>query len=94
MTAAQDDSLLATDLADYLVRRGIPFRQSHHLVGLAVRRSERLGVSLKELPVVDYQAIHLAFSEDLYEEAPRFPTVGRSAGYTGGYRSSGGACPD
>jgi len=67
MTAAQDDSLLATDLADYLVRRGIPFRQSHHVVGLAIRQSERLGVSLKDLPLVDYQAIHSAFSEDLYE---------------------------
>jgi len=67
MAAARDDSLLATDLADYLVRKGIPFRQSHHLVGLAVRRSERLGVSLKGLPLVDYQAIHSAFSEDLYE---------------------------
>ena len=67
MAAAWDDSLLATDLADYLVRKGLPFRQSHHLVGLAVRRSERLAVSLKDLPLVDYQAIHSAFSEDLYE---------------------------
>jgi len=67
MTAAQDDSLLATDLADYLVRKGIPFRQSHHLVGLAVRRSERLAVSVKDLPLGDYQAIHSAFGEDLYE---------------------------
>ena len=67
MAAAQDDSLLATDLADYLVRKGLPFRQSHHFIGLAVRRSERLAVSLKDLPLGDYQAIHSAFSEDLYE---------------------------
>jgi len=67
IAAVRDNSLLATDLADYLVRKGIPFRNSHHLVGLAVRRSEKLGVSLKELPVVDYQAIHSAFGKDLYK---------------------------
>ncbi len=43
MAAALDDGMLATDLADYLVRRGVPFRQSHRLVGQAVRRAEELG---------------------------------------------------
>ena len=66
MTAALEDGMLATDLADYLVRKGVPFRQSHHLVGRAVRRAEELGVSLKALPLAEYQAIHPAFAEDLY----------------------------
>ena len=61
-----DDGLLATDLADYLVRKGIPFRQSHHLVGLVVKRAESLDVSLKDLDLATYQAIHPIFSEDLY----------------------------
>jgi argininosuccinate lyase len=66
MAAALDDAILATDLADYLVRKGVPFRQSHHLVGQAVRRAEELGVSLKDLDLADYQAIHPAFAEDVY----------------------------
>jgi argininosuccinate lyase len=67
MEAALDDGVLATDLADYLVRKGVPFRQSHHLVGQAVRRAEGLGVGLKELTLEVYQAIHPAFGEDVYE---------------------------
>jgi argininosuccinate lyase len=66
MSAAMDDGLLATDLADYLVRKGVPFRQSHHLVGQAVKRAEGRGVALKELSLADYQAIHPAFAEDVY----------------------------
>jgi argininosuccinate lyase len=67
MAAALDDAMLATDLADYLVRRGVPFRTSHHLVGQAVRRAEELGVALKGLDLAEYQAIHPAFAENVYE---------------------------
>jgi argininosuccinate lyase len=67
MTAALKDGLLATDLADYLVRRGVPFRQSHHLVGQAVRRAEERRVPLRELGLDEYRAIHLAFGADVYE---------------------------
>jgi argininosuccinate lyase len=66
MEAALDDAMLATDLADYLVRRGVRFRLSHHLVGRAVQRAEALGVSLKELDLREYRAIHPAFAEDVY----------------------------
>jgi argininosuccinate lyase len=67
MAAALNEAMLATDLADYLVRRGVPFRQSHHLVGKAVRRAEERGVSLRELSLAEYRAIHAAFDPDLYE---------------------------
>jgi argininosuccinate lyase len=67
LTAALDDALLATDLADYLVRRGVPFRESHHLVGHVVRRAEELDTSLKALPLAEYQAIHAAFAEDVHQ---------------------------
>ena len=66
MAAALDAATLATDLADYLVRKGVPFRQSHHLVGEAVRRAEALGVMLPELDLVEYQAIDPSFAEDVY----------------------------
>ncbi len=67
MASALDEAMLATDLADYLVRRGILFRRSHHLVGQVVRRAEEQGVPLTELNLSDYQAITPAFGEDVYE---------------------------
>lgn len=67
MAAALDDGMLATDLADYLVRQGVPFRQSHHLVGLAVRRAGELGVPLHTLPLSEFQAVSPVFGPDLYE---------------------------
>lgn len=67
MSDALDDSMLATDLADYLVRKGVPFRISHELVGKAVKRSEQLGVSLRGLPLPEYQRIDNAFREDVTE---------------------------
>ena len=66
MAAALDDAMLATDLADYLVRKGVPFRESHRLVGQAVKRAEAFSVPLQELDLAEYQAIHPAFEEDLY----------------------------
>jgi argininosuccinate lyase len=42
--AANDPALLATDLADYLVRKGVPFRDAHHIVGAALATIEKLGV--------------------------------------------------
>jgi len=66
MQAALGDELLATDLAEYLVRRGLPFRQSHELVGRAVKRAELLGVPLSRLPLAEYQAISPEFGEDVY----------------------------
>ena len=66
MTAALDDAILATDLADYLVRRRVPFRKSHYLVGQALKRAEELGLPLRELPLAEYQAVSTAFGDDLY----------------------------
>jgi argininosuccinate lyase len=64
---ALDDGMLATDLADYLVRKGVPFRRSHHLVGQVVRRAEALGVPLVEVSLDEYQAIDSTFGSDVYE---------------------------
>ena len=59
MAQALDEGMLATDLADYLVQHGVPFRESHHLVGQAVRQAEAAGVSLKALDLESYRAIQI-----------------------------------
>lgn len=66
MRAALDESMLATDLADYLVQRGVPFREAHGLVGAAVRAAQARGVALSALPLEAYQAISAHFQPDLY----------------------------
>jgi argininosuccinate lyase len=57
MLAAIDASMLATDLADYLVRRGIPFREAHGMAGKAVRVAAEKGLSLDGLSLSDWQAL-------------------------------------
>jgi len=64
MRAALDDGMLATDVADYLVARGVPFREAHHVVGTLVREAEARGVTISTLPFDTYRAIHPAFGED------------------------------
>ena len=64
MEAALDDFMLATDLADWLVKLGIPFRESHGITGQVVRAAEQRHCSLRDLSLSDLQAIHPAFTED------------------------------
>jgi argininosuccinate lyase len=52
--AASDPMLLATDLVDFLVKQGTPFRQAHHQVGALVAQSERTGIALPELAGTKY----------------------------------------
>jgi argininosuccinate lyase len=58
-------TVLATDVADYLVRRGVPFRTAHSATGQAVRRAEELGIALPKLPLAEWQAIHPAFDTEV-----------------------------
>ncbi len=67
MAAALRDEMLATELADYLVGKGVPFRESHHLVGQAVRRAEESDHTLRSLPLRTYKEIDKRFEDDLYE---------------------------
>lgn len=62
--AVADPLLLATDLADYLVRAGVPFRDAHHLVGAAVALAEKTGTPLNKLPLADMQKISPAYKAD------------------------------
>ena len=55
--AANDPALLATDLADYLVRKGMPFRQAHHVVGAVVALAEKIGKPLNRLTLAELQSV-------------------------------------
>jgi len=66
MAAALRDDLLATELADYLVRQGLPFRQGHHIVGQAVRLAAERGCGLRGLSVDDYRALSPHFGADVH----------------------------
>jgi argininosuccinate lyase len=65
MKAALDANMLATDLADYLVLSGVPFREAHGLAGRAVKRAIELDVSLDQLPGYEWQAISPLIEEDV-----------------------------
>lgn len=67
MRAALDDAMLATDLADYLVERGVPFRDAHRVTGALVREAEKRGVTLSALPFEVYRAAHPAFEEGVLD---------------------------
>jgi argininosuccinate lyase / amino-acid N-acetyltransferase len=65
--AAMKGYLNATELADYLVARRMPFREAHGLVGKIVMRASELGVTLEELPLREYQSFSPLFDADLYK---------------------------
>ena len=62
--AASDPALLATDLADYLVRKGMPFRQAHHVVGAVVALAEKTGKPLNQLTLAELQSVDKTFGRD------------------------------
>jgi argininosuccinate lyase len=62
--AASDPALLATDLADYLVKKGMPFRQAHHVVGAVVALAEKTGKPLNQLTFAELQTIDKTFGRD------------------------------
>ena len=62
--AVSDPALLATDLADYLVRAGVPFREAHHVVGAVVKLAEVRQVPLNQLVHADVQPLHPKLDKD------------------------------
>lgn len=65
MAAQLEPNLLATDLADYLVQRGVPFRQAHEWVGEAVQTAEKQGILLTELTLETLQVISPHFEAEV-----------------------------
>lgn len=78
MRAAVSGAMMATDLADYLVRKSVSFRDAHGAVGRLVREAEEAGVDLSELPFSSFVAAHAAFEEDVLRElSPDFSLTHR-----------------
>ena len=67
MRAALSEDMLATDLADYLVDKGMPFREAHHVVGQVVRFSQDNNLSLSQIEIADLKAISSLFGDDVSE---------------------------
>ncbi|KAB5530286.1 argininosuccinate lyase [Coniochaeta sp. 2T2.1] len=67
MEAALDKTMLATDVAEWLVRKGCPFREAHHISGRVVALSEKLEVSMDKLTLEQLQAIDSRFTADIAE---------------------------
>ncbi len=65
MARALVPEMLATDLAEYLVRKGVPFRETHHVAGAAVALAESQNIALTDLPLNDLRSLHPAFEEDI-----------------------------
>ena len=85
MKAAVSSTMMATDLADYLVRKRVTFREAHGAVGSLVREAEEKGIELTELPFSSFESAHQAFEKDVLNEL--LPTTSLShreiAGGTG-----------
>ncbi len=75
--AAQGGFINATDLADYLVKKGLPFRSAYKLSGQIVAQCIREGKVLETLPFSEYQKYSSLFGEDLYEEISLETCVGK-----------------
>jgi len=67
MRNAVSPAMMATDLADYLVEKGVPFREAHKAVGAVVRECESTGLELDALPHASYASAHAAFGDDVYD---------------------------
>jgi argininosuccinate lyase len=63
--AARRGGTTATEVADYLVRKGVPFREAHALAGRIVQRAAATDVALWELPLDEYRAVSPEFDADI-----------------------------
>jgi argininosuccinate lyase len=67
--AAQRGYATATDLADYLVKKGLPFRDAHEAVAAAVKFGLQRGLDLSELPLDTLRQFHASIDDDVYDQA-------------------------
>ena len=84
--AAEDGFITATDLADYLVKKNMPFRRAHEIVGRAVLRAAELGCGLVDMPLAEYKKLAPQITEDVYGAISVEASVGRRS-------SAGGTAP-
>ena len=86
LAAAKGGFINATDLADYLAKRGVPFRTAYKLTGQIVADCAALGKALEDLTLDEYKAYSEVFGEDLYDEISLAACVAKRV-------SAGGAAP-
>ncbi len=77
MRSAVSSTMMATDLADYLVVRGVTFREAHGAVGELVRLSEKAGTELHALPKSAFQAVHERFGDDVLDSLSPLRSIER-----------------
>ncbi|MBD1880578.1 MULTISPECIES: argininosuccinate lyase [unclassified Coleofasciculus] len=78
--AVAEDFSNATDVADYLAARGVPFREAYNLVGKVVKTSLAAGKLLKDLSLEEWKELHPAFEPDIYEAiSPRQVVAARNS---------------
>ncbi len=78
--AVSEDFSNATDVADYLASKGVPFREAYNLVGKVVKTSLASGKLLKDLTLQQWQQLHPAFEADIYEAiAPKQVVAARNS---------------
>lgn len=78
--AVSEDFSNATDVADYLASKGVPFREAYNLVGKVVKTSLSAGKLLKDLSLEEWQELHPAFAEDIYQAiAPKQVVAARTS---------------
>ncbi|QQR57793.1 MAG: argininosuccinate lyase [Candidatus Melainabacteria bacterium] len=85
LTAASDPEMMATDLVEYLVLKGLPFRESHEVVASVVSIARDLKISLLEMELTKYKSVSMLFDSDLYEvfDAVKSVEMKNSHGSTG-----------
>ncbi|KAK2676145.1 hypothetical protein RAB80_008331 [Fusarium oxysporum f. sp. vasinfectum] len=88
MKAALTADMLATDVADYLVLKGVPFRQTHHIAGAVVRKAEEKGIYIAELELPDLKQISPQFEADIVDVFDFERSVERRTAQGGTSRSS------
>ena len=64
---AAESGMLATDLADYLVAKGVPFREAHGIMRDLCRHCDERGIGLQDLPIADYRKYSPLFESDVYQ---------------------------
>jgi argininosuccinate lyase len=81
--AVSEDFSNATDVADYLAARGVPFREAYNLVGKVVKTSLAQGKLLKDLTLDEWKSLHPAFELDIYEAIAPATVVSARNSYGG-----------
>ena len=87
MRAGLSPEMLATDVADYLVLKGVPFRETHHIAGAVVKAAEDQETSIDKLDLKSFQEIDRKFEADIHAVFDFENAVEKRSGLGGTARS-------